>query len=54
VGAYVFGSALELCRTDSDIDLGIFINPELDERQQLMLEGQIALQLEPLANHFLI
>ncbi|WP_338825109.1 hypothetical protein MHOCP_06710 [Moorella humiferrea] len=26
-GAYLFGSALELCRPDSDIDIGLVIDP---------------------------
>ncbi|MEW6447770.1 MAG: nucleotidyltransferase domain-containing protein [Bacillota bacterium] len=28
-GAYLFGSAMESCRPDSDIDLGLILEPEV-------------------------
>ncbi len=28
-GAYIFGSILEQCRTDSDIDVGIILTPKI-------------------------
>ncbi|MGE5557829.1 MAG: nucleotidyltransferase domain-containing protein [Bacillota bacterium] len=52
-GAYLFGSALGYFRPDSDIDIALFVDPELglDEYARNMLEGKIALRLNPINNH---
>jgi predicted nucleotidyltransferase len=51
IGVYLFGSAMEYCRPNSDIDIGVFVLPELSEREKMFLEGKISLRLEPLAGH---
>lgn len=51
VGAYLFGSALDQCRPDSDVDVGIFARPDLSERERLALENKLALQFPPLDGH---
>ncbi|MFZ5592470.1 MAG: nucleotidyltransferase domain-containing protein [Bacillota bacterium] len=47
--AYIFGSALELSRPDSDIDLGLVLQKDIapESREAFLLEGQIAARLEP-------
>lgn len=46
-GAYLFGSALELCRPDSDIDIGLVIKPLSGEPENyyfkvaLIVEGRL-------------
>ncbi|MGQ9558016.1 MAG: nucleotidyltransferase domain-containing protein [Desulfurispora sp.] len=47
--AYIFGSALELSRPDSDIDLGLVLQKDIapDSQSAFLLEGQIAARLEP-------
>jgi predicted nucleotidyltransferase len=52
-GAYLFGSILELCRPDSDIDLGIVlvagVKPDSTEGDRL--EAAISLRLAPVGGH---
>lgn len=51
-GAYLFGSALDKCRPDSDIDIALVLEDiKLTERQKMNLEDEIAAQLTPLAGH---
>lgn len=47
--AYIFGSALDLSRPDSDIDLGLVLQREInpDSQSAFLLEGEIAARLEP-------
>lgn len=50
--AYLYGSALELCRPDSDIDIGLIVGPQsLDFRESQRLEGKISLKLEAIQKH---
>lgn len=48
-GAYLFGSVLEACRPDSDIDLGVILEPGIkpDSMEGDRLEAAIALSLPP-------
>ncbi|NSW81659.1 MAG: nucleotidyltransferase domain-containing protein [Syntrophothermus sp.] len=52
-GAYLFGSALELCRPESDIDVGLVLEPGInpDSFEADRLEAEIALALTPLDGH---
>lgn len=52
-GAYLFGSILGPCRPDSDIDLGLVLEPETvpDTPAGERLEAAIALQLSPVDGH---
>lgn len=52
-GAYLFGSALEFCRPDSDIDIGLVMMPGFDvsEKELYLLEARIHKDLSPLAGH---
>lgn len=52
-GAYLFGSALGLCRPDSDIDVGLVLDRSVvpDSFEADRLEAQIALALTPLDGH---
>lgn len=51
VGVYLFGSALGHCRPDSDVDVGVFVSPDLSERERVLLENKLAFELPPLAGH---
>lgn len=48
-GAYLFGSALEACRPDSDLDLGLILEPEIkpDSLEGGRLDAAIVLFLPP-------
>ncbi|TDA67773.1 MAG: nucleotidyltransferase domain-containing protein [Clostridia bacterium] len=53
-GAYLFGSALEECRPDSDVDLGLVLFPEVKEPPGygfISLEARIEGELPRLAGH---
>lgn len=52
-GAYLFGSILDPCRTDSDIDLGLVLEPGIkpDSMEGDRLEATIALSLPPVEGH---
>ncbi len=51
-GAYLFGSALEMCRPDSDIDLAILLKPEKITEEQAEIETETILQKLPsVQNH---
>jgi len=50
-GVYLFGSSLDVCRPDSDIDIGVFVSAGLNERQTACLEGAMALKLTPFEGH---
>lgn len=52
-GAYLFGSVLGLCRPDSDIDLGLILEPGIrpDGAEGYHLEAAIALCLPPFQGH---
>jgi predicted nucleotidyltransferase len=52
-GAYLFGSVLEACRPDSDIDLGLILEPEIkpDSTEGDRLEAAIAFSLPPVEMH---
>lgn len=50
VAAYLFGSALERCRPDSDVDIGIIADCA-SERERERLEARLASQLKPLDAH---
>ncbi|MCF8009875.1 MAG: nucleotidyltransferase domain-containing protein [Clostridiales bacterium] len=41
-GAYLFGSTLEMCRPDSDVDVGIIpVDFKLSEKERVYLESKI-------------
>lgn len=53
-GAYLFGSALEKCRPDSDIDLGLVLFPSIQEPPGhgfISLEAAIESELPRLQGH---
>lgn len=51
-GAYLFGSALDKCRPDSDIDIAlVFEDINLTEREKMRLEDEIAYRLNHLERH---
>ncbi|MCG0278198.1 MAG: nucleotidyltransferase domain-containing protein [Thermanaeromonas sp.] len=52
-GAYLFGSSLGPCRPDSDIDLGLILEPGIkpDSEEGDTLEADIALYLPPIDGH---
>lgn len=52
-GAYLFGSALESCRPDSDIDLGLVLEPEIkpDTKEGDTLAAEVAFSLKPVNGH---
>ncbi|WP_034634578.1 nucleotidyltransferase domain-containing protein [Desulfofundulus thermocisternus] len=52
-GAYLFGSILGSCRPDSDIDLGLILEPGivLDSVESDRLEAAISLLLPPYEGH---
>ncbi|MBS4031239.1 MAG: hypothetical protein KGZ63_07465 [Clostridiales bacterium] len=52
-GAYLFGSILELCRPDSDIDVGILLAPDnsYSEKEAEIILEEICLELPPLNCH---
>lgn len=43
-GAYLFGSALELCRPDSDIDIGLVIKPLSGEPEAYYFKMALAVE----------
>lgn len=51
--AYLFGSALNQCRPESDIDLGIILEDELrpGSREWDLLEARVAMDLLPFDGH---
>lgn len=53
VGAYLFGSILEHCRPDSDIDVGVVLAPGVSYSEQELETIQIKIleELPPLNNH---
>jgi len=53
-GAYLFGSALELCRPDSDIDIGLVISPlfGLPEEYYEGVANNVINQLPPVDGHY--
>ena len=52
-GAYLFGSALDACRPDSDLDLGLILEPEIkpESMEGGRLEAAIAFFLPPVEGH---
>ncbi len=52
-GAYLFGSTLESCRLDSDIDIGLIMMPayNISEKEFELIEARILKDLSPLATH---
>lgn len=51
-GAYLFGSALDKCRPDSDIDIGIvLLNTKISDRERAQLEADIANSLHSFKGH---
>ncbi len=52
-GAYLFGSVLETCRPDSDIDVGLVMMPanDISEKEFYLIEARILKDLSPLAAH---
>lgn len=51
-GAYLFGSALDKCRPDSDIDIALVLEDiELSEREKTQLEDEIASSFIPMEGH---
>ena len=52
-GAYLFGSALGRCRPDSDIDLGLLLQPEISysEKETDYIVEDILEELPPVKNH---
>lgn len=51
-GAYLYGSALEGCRPDSDIDIGLVLHEEKSNEQiNKELESVVAASFEPLDGH---
>lgn len=52
-GAYLFGSALELCRPDSDIDIGLIISPITGQHEEYyeIITNHIANSLIGLMGH---
>lgn len=52
-GAYLFGSVLDYCRPDSDIDVGILLSPGLlySEKETEKILEEIYLELPPVKNH---
>lgn len=52
-GAYLFGSVLEPCRPDSDIDLGLVLEPEIepDTKAGDILASEVAFALQPVNGH---
>jgi len=51
-GAYIFGSSLEFCRPDSDIDLAILLKPEkVTEKQAEILTETILQKLPHIQKH---
>jgi len=51
--AYFFGSALGLCRPDSDIDLGLVLEEGIDPESAVgaRLEGEVVMALRPIEGH---
>ena len=52
-GAYLVGSALELCRPDSDIDIGLVLmhSTKISEKELDLIEARILEELSPQAAH---
>ena len=52
-GAYLFGSALERCRPDSDIDIGLVMmsGSDISEKELDLIEARILVGLSPLDAH---
>ena len=52
-GAYLFGSALDMCRPDSDIDIGLLLMPGQveSEKDYDLIEARIFRDLPPLNGH---
>jgi len=52
-GVYLFGSALELCRPDSDIDIGLVIKPLYGKLDKYYLDIALAaeIRLDPIDGH---
>ena len=52
-GVYLFGSALELCRPDSDIDIGLVIKPLYGKPDKYYLDIALAAEtgLDPIDGH---
>lgn len=51
VAVYLFGSALGACRPDSDLDLGLLIQPADDARQSEALADRMATRLGHFHGH---
>ncbi len=53
VGAYLFGSILEQCRPDSDIDVGLLLAPGISysEKEVEKIQADILDDLPPIKNH---
>lgn len=51
--AYLFGSMLDYCRPDSDIDVGILLAPDIlcSEREAEKILEEIYMELAPVNNH---
>lgn len=52
-GAYIFGSILEECRADSDIDVGIILTPKISysEKEVELIIADINEGLSPINKH---
>ncbi len=52
-GAYIFGSALDYCRPDSDIDVGLIVANEekYKDRHRELLTEKVVRDLAPLNGH---
>ncbi|MDK2856282.1 MAG: uncharacterized protein PWQ41_780 [Bacillota bacterium] len=53
IGAYHFGSSLDLCRPDSDIDIGVVLRPlfSFEEKKADKIQNEISNKLRPLDGH---
>ncbi len=53
VAAYLFGSVLEPCRPDSDIDIGLLLAPDIiySEKDVEKIQEDILEELPPLGKH---
>jgi predicted nucleotidyltransferase len=52
-GAFIYGSALDFCRPDSDLDLGLVLEPGIipDSLEADRLEAEISCALTPVDGH---
>jgi predicted nucleotidyltransferase len=50
-GAYLYGSVLDSCRPDSDIDLGILLEPDISQKEAEKILEELYLELPTVKNH---